>query len=61
MSIYTQEAVFAEINYRLEVANAHRGPGIEGASKPARRPWWRKQRAASGTRQRVVRATPATQ
>lgn len=58
MSIYTQEAVAAEVNYRLEVAQANRQPAdLQRSERPS---WWRRLRAESGTR-RVVRATPATQ
>ncbi len=55
MSIYTQEAVAAEVAYRLEVAQANR----QHTSATERPSWWRRLRAESGTRQRVARATPA--
>lgn len=57
MSFYTQEAVAAEVSYRLEVAQANRRH-TQDVERPS---WWRRLRAESGTRQRVVRATPATQ
>jgi len=60
MSIYTQEAVMAEVNYRLEVAQAHRRH-TSASDTPARPSWWHRVRAESGTRQSVVRTTPATQ
>ncbi len=59
MSIYTQEAVAAEVNYRLEVAQAN-SRHVSAVDHDARPVWWRRLLADSGTRG-VVRATPATQ